>query len=102
MSKEYVGWVTETCKKCKKSFMFNDRFGQVNDEPTGLLFCPTCAKKEKLTPAQFLKNNLIKDKIIREQFFKIHKRNKKFNPTYEETLKQAIEVSGYIKEEQEN
>ena len=101
MSKEeFSGWVTETCKKCKKAFMFNDRFGQINDTPSGLLLCPTCAKKAKLTPSQFLNNNLIKDKIIRQQFIKIHKRNKEFNPTYEESLKQAIEVAGYIKEEQ--
>lgn len=101
-NEEFKGWVTETCVECGKAFMFNDMFGQINDEPIGKFYCPTCFNKKEITPDIFLKNNFVNDKIIKAQFKKLVKRNKGLDISYKEMLKQAIEISGYIKEEQEN
>lgn len=105
VNKDYVGWVTETCKKCKCAFMYYDKFGVINDEPTGKFLCPECVKKiekqnknKRLTPEQFLKNSNIKDKIVCREFKKICKGRGK-RRTYENILKEAIEIASYIKGE---
>lgn len=100
-----IGWVTETCKKCKCAFMYYDKLGVINDEPTGKFLCPECVKKVgkqnktgRLTPEQFLKNSGIKDKIVCKEFKKICKLRGK-NRSYDSLLKEAIEVASYIKGE---
>lgn len=105
MNKQYIGWVTETCKRCKKAFMYYDKFGIINDEPTGKYLCPECVDKigkqnktGRLTPEQFLKNSGIKDRIVCKEFKKIYKLRGK-NRSYESVLKEAEEVARYIKGE---
>lgn len=105
MNKQYIGWVTETCKRCKKAFMYYDKLGIINDEPTGKYLCPECVKEVgkqnktgRLTPEQFLKNSGIKDRIVCKEFKKIYKLRGK-NRSYESVLKEAEEVARYIKGE---
>lgn len=99
---EFQGWVTETCKKCGKAFMYNDTKGVINDEPTRKFYCPDCAKmgfknskKEKLSPTEYIKVNEIKDKDIIKEFKKQVKLFNGKNLNYDNVLKKAIEVVGY-------
>ena len=103
-NKEYVGYVTETCKKCKRAFMYFDKMGDINDEPTKKFYCPECEKdglknkKTRETPDEFLKANNITDKIIKREFKKINKTRGK-RRSYDSILKEAIEVAEYYKGE---
>lgn len=100
MSK-FSGWVTETCRKCKKAFMYYDEEGIVNDEPTGKFLCPSCAKiyktsvKKSITPEQYLKEMKITDKKICKEFKKRCKNFKGKRKSYQNILKEAIEIAGY-------
>lgn len=103
VNKEFVGWVTATCKnpKCKKAFMFEDKKGEYNDIPTEKFYCPECVangfknkRKGRETPEEFLKHNKIKDKIIVREFKKICKTRGK-GRSYTNILKEAVEVASY-------
>ncbi len=103
---EFEGWVTATCKnkKCEKAFLIYDKKGEFNDEPTTKFYCPICEKngfknkKEKETPEKFLKRMGIIDKIVKREFKKICK-TRSYRRTYDNILKEAIEVAGYYRDE---
>lgn len=99
---EYQGWVTETCKKCGKAFMYNDTKGVINDEPTKKFYCPECqkngfknTKKGKLTPEEYLKINNITDKELIKEF----KRQLKYfigkNLNYDNVMKNTVKILEY-------
>lgn len=106
MANEFTGWVTATCRKCGKAFMYNDKKGKYNDEPPTKFYCDDCVKKgfknvkEVDTPDKFLKRNKITDKIVKREFKKICK-TRGNRRTYNSILKEAIEVAGYYKEEEQ-
>jgi hypothetical protein len=101
----YQGFCTATCKNCGKAFMYYDKKGEYNDTPPTKFYCEECVKRgfknEKFvdTPNKFLKRNKITDKTVIREFKKICK-TRKNRRTYENILKEAIEVAGYYKEEE--
>lgn len=103
-STQFVGWVGETCKGCDRAFMYYDKFGLINDEPTRKFYCPECLEKlgkknkeKKLTPNEWLKQNNIKDKDVCIEFRKQVKKFTGKRLQYSNILKTAIEVVGYKK-----
>lgn len=98
----YIGWVGETCKACGKAFMYYDKFGVINDEPTGKFYCPECLerlgkknKEKKLTPNEWLKQNNIKDNEVCKEFRKQVRKFTGKRLQYSNILKTAQEVVGY-------
>lgn len=108
IKKEDLCYVTATCKKCKRAFMTPDSIknGQYNDTPPTHLYCPDCEKtglknkkkKNRLTPEEFLKAQNITDKLVIKDFKKRCKKASSKGRTYENILKESIEVASYYTE----
>lgn len=100
-NKDFIGWVTATCKKCHKAFMHFDKYGEFNDDPPTRFYCEECVKagnknrKGKETPDEYLKANGITDKLVCKEFRRICKNFRGKRLRYDYVLKEAIEVAGY-------